>query len=57
MDGENLALSPNVTLAMQGLMGSKGHRANILSTNFGKIGMGVIDGGIIGEVFCQEFTD
>lgn len=55
--GENLALSPNVTVAMQGLMNSPGHKANILSPNFGKIGVGVIDAGIIGEAFCQEFTD
>lgn len=55
--GENLALSPNVTIAMQGLMNSEGHRANILSPNFGKIGIGVIDAGILGEAFCQEFTD
>ncbi|MBI2031640.1 MAG: CvpA family protein [Candidatus Levybacteria bacterium] len=55
--GENLALAPNTTLAMQGLMKSPGHRANILSANFGKIGIGVIDGGIYGEMFCQEFTD
>ena len=55
--GENLALAPNVTIAMQGLMQSLGHRANILSANFGKIGVGVIDGGIYGQMFCQEFTD
>lgn len=54
--GENLALSPNTILAMQGLMQSPGHRENILSSNFGKIGVGVIDGGIFGEMFCQEFT-
>ncbi len=55
--GENLAYAPNVTIAMQGLMQSPGHRANILSTNFGQVGIGVIDGGIYGEMFCQEFTD
>lgn len=55
--GENLALSPNVAIAMQGLMNSQGHRANILSPNFGKIGIGVIEAGILGETFCQEFTD
>lgn len=55
--GENLALAPNVTLAMQGLMNSPGHRANILSEDFGKLGVGVINGGIYGEMFCQEFTD
>ena len=55
--GENLALAPNVDLAMRGLMQSPGHRANILSQNFNKIGVGVINGGIYGEMFCQEFTD
>lgn len=55
--GENLALAPDVTLAMQGLMNSPGHRANILSSDFGKVGIGVIDGGIYGQMFCQEFTD
>lgn len=55
--GENLALAPNVTVAMQGLMQSPGHRANILSANFGKLGAGVIDGGIYGQMYCQEFTD
>ncbi|MDP3987925.1 MAG: CvpA family protein [Candidatus Levybacteria bacterium] len=55
--GENLALAPNVELAMQGFMNSEGHKANILSPNFGKIGIGVIDGGIYGEMFSQEFTN
>lgn len=55
--GENLALSPSTDIAMRGLMNSTGHKANILSTNFGRIGVGVIDGGIYGEMFCQEFSD
>lgn len=55
--GENLALAPNTDLAMKGFMQSAGHRANILSVNFGKVGIGVIDGGIYGEMFCQEFND
>jgi len=55
--GENLALAPNNQLAMQGLMQSPGHKENILQPNFGHIGVGVIDGGIYGEMFCQEFTD
>lgn len=55
--GENLAFSANVNLAMQGLMQSPGHRANILSPNFGKIGIGVIDAGIYGKMFSQEFTN
>lgn len=55
--GENLALAPSTPLAMQGLMNSAGHRANILSPNFNKIGIGVIDGGIYGKMYSQEFTD
>lgn len=55
--GENLALAPNVLIAHQGFMQSPGHRANILSSEFGKLGVGVIDGGIYGEMFVQEFTD
>lgn len=55
--GENLALAPSVELAMQGLMNSPGHRANMLSENFGRIGIGVMDGGIYGKMFTQEFTD
>lgn len=55
--GENLAFSPNVDLAMQGLMNSPGHKANILSKDFGKAGIGVIDAGIYGEMFVQEFTN
>jgi uncharacterized protein YkwD len=55
--GENLALAPSTQLAMQGLMNSPGHRANILNPNFNKIGIGAIDGGIYGLMFSQEFTD
>jgi len=55
--GENLALAPTTTLAMQGLMNSTGHRANILSPNFHKIGIGAINGGIYGEMYVQEFTN
>jgi len=55
--GENLAFAPNVDLAMDGFMKSPGHKANIMSTNFARIGIGVIDGGIYGEMFCQEFAD
>jgi uncharacterized protein YkwD/uncharacterized membrane protein required for colicin V production len=55
--GENLALAPSTPLAMQGLMNSPGHRANILNPNFHKIGIGVIDGGIYGKMYSQEFTN
>jgi uncharacterized protein YkwD len=55
--GENLALAPNVDLAHEGLMNSPGHRANILTSEYGKVGIGVIDGGRYGKMFSQEFTD
>jgi uncharacterized protein YkwD len=55
--GENLALAPDVLRAHQGLMNSPGHRANILTPQFSKIGIGVIDGGIYGQMFTQNFTD
>lgn len=55
--GENLAFAPNTDLAMQGLMNSPGHKANILSKDFGRVGIGVLDAGIYGEMFVQEFRD
>lgn len=55
--GENLALAPTVELAHSGLMNSPGHRANILEERFGHIGIGVIDGGVYGKMFVQEFTN
>lgn len=55
--GENLALAPSTELAMQGLMDSPGHRANILNPNFNKIGIGAIDAGIYGIMFSQEFSN
>jgi uncharacterized protein YkwD len=55
--GENLAYAPDVYVAHQGLMNSEGHRKNILSEDYGKVGIGVIDGGIYGKMFVQEFTN
>ncbi len=55
--GENLAFAPDVQIAMDGLIRSPGHRENILSPNFGKAGVGVLDAGIFGKMFVQEFTD
>ncbi|MCL5675518.1 MAG: CvpA family protein [Patescibacteria group bacterium] len=55
--GENLAYAPGVDIADTGLMNSPGHRANILNPEFGKVGIGVINGGIYGEMFAQEFTN
>jgi uncharacterized protein YkwD len=55
--GENLALADSVDTAHQGLMNSEGHRANILSPNFKKIGIGVVDNIQYGKLFVQIFTD
>lgn len=55
--GENLALAPDVYMAHKGLMESPGHRANILTADFKKIGIGVIDGGKYGKMFTQNFSD
>lgn len=55
--GENLALAPDVDMAHKGLMDSPGHRANILSPDFKRVGIGVIDGGKYGKMFTQNFTD
>lgn len=55
--GENLALAPSARLAMQGLLNSPGHRANILNPNFERVGIGAIDGGVYGIMFSQEFTN
>lgn len=55
--GENLAYAPSVELAHRGLMNSEGHRANILSTDFGKIGIGIMDGGVYGKMFTQVFSN
>lgn len=55
--GENLAIAENVTEANKGLMASPTHRENILTKEFGKVGIGVVDGGNYGKIFVQEFTD
>jgi uncharacterized protein YkwD len=55
--GENLALAPTVEVAHNGLMNSPGHRANILNPTFGRVGIGVEDGGLNGKMFTQNFAD
>lgn len=55
--GENLAYAPNLEAAHKGLMNSQGHRENILSTDYGRVGIGVIDGGIYGKMFTQVFSN
>ena len=53
--GENLAYAQSVTVAHQGLMSSEGHRANILSPQFTRIGIGVMSAGAYGRMFTQMF--
>jgi uncharacterized protein YkwD len=55
--GENLALAPTVKIAHTGLMNSPGHRANILHPDFGRVGLGIIDGGFRGIMVSQEFRN
>lgn len=55
--GENLAYAPNIEAAHQGLMDSPGHRENILSTEYTRIGIGVMDGGVYGKMFTQIFAN
>jgi len=55
--GENLALAQTLAIAHQGLMNSKGHRENILRTGFGRVGIGILDGGVYGIMISQEFRN
>lgn len=55
--GENLAYAPTVEVAHAGLMNSPGHRANILSREFRRAGIGVVSSGLYGRMFTQNFTD
>jgi uncharacterized protein YkwD len=55
--GENLALAPTLPVAHRGLMNSPGHRANILYPQFGRLGIGIMDGGIRGLMISQEFRN
>ena len=55
--GENLALAQTVEIAHMGLMNSPGHKANILNPKFGKVGIGIMDGGIYGIMVTQNFKN
>ena len=55
--GENLALAPTLSVAHTGLMNSPGHRENILRQQFGRVGIGIMDGGIRGLMVSQEFRN
>ena len=55
--GENLALSQTVKMAHTNLMNSPGHKANILNPAFGRLGIGILDGGYHGLMISQEFRN
>jgi uncharacterized protein YkwD len=55
--GENLALARTLPMAHQGLMDSPGHRANILRPAFGRVGIGILDGGRYGLMVTQNFRN
>jgi len=55
--GENLALAQTLPIAHTGLMNSPGHRANILSPYFSRLGIGILDGGIYGYMITQNFRN
>jgi uncharacterized protein YkwD len=55
--GENLALGQTLTICHNGLMNSPGHRANILESSYGRVGIGILDGGMHGLMISQEFRN
>jgi uncharacterized protein YkwD len=55
--GENLAFATTLSQAHKGLMDSPGHRANILRPAFGRVGIGIMDGGRRGQMVTQEFRN
>jgi uncharacterized protein YkwD len=55
--GENLSLARTLIMAHEGLMNSPGHRANILQPAFGRVGIGILDGGIYGIMVTQNFRN
>jgi uncharacterized protein YkwD len=55
--GENLALGPTLKICHTGLMNSPGHRANILHKSYGRVGIGILDGGLRGLMITQEFKN
>jgi len=55
--GENLSLARTLIMAHEGLMHSPGHRANILQPAFGRVGIGILDGGIYGIMVTQNFRN
>lgn len=55
--GENLAHAATLAVAHSGLMNSPGHRENILRPEFGRVGIGILDGGKYGLMITQNFRN
>jgi len=55
--GENLALGQTLTICHNGLMNSPGHKANILDRSYGRVGIGILDGGMHGLMVTQNFRN
>jgi uncharacterized protein YkwD/uncharacterized membrane protein required for colicin V production len=55
--GENIAITPTLSMAHIGLMNSPGHRANILNPAFGRLGIGILDAGAYGIMVTQNFRN
>lgn len=55
--GENLAFGQTLNICHRGLMNSPGHRANILNRAFGRVGIGILDGGVYGLMITQNFRN
>lgn len=55
--GENLAWAQTLRIAHKGLMNSPGHRANILHRSFGRVGIGILEGGRHGIMVTQNFRN
>ena len=57
MAGENIALAPTVELGEIGFMNSQKHRDNILTPEFTRVGIGIIDTGSYGKMITQDFAN
>ncbi|MDQ4078254.1 MAG: CvpA family protein [Chloroflexota bacterium] len=55
--GENLAHAATLMIAHRGLMNSPGHRANILHPEYGRVGIGILDGRARGLMITQNFRE
>lgn len=54
--GENIAYAPSVDVAERGLMRSPGHRANILSNEYTRVGIGIVVTPFGTRMITQDFA-